>query len=179
MKLLIVRHGKTNWNTEKKAAGLTNVELNDEGIEQAKQLRDKLKDKHIDVIVCSPLIRAVKTAEIINENHHLDILIDDEVTERNLGIYEGQPNEQEVFNEIRYYTKNIPVEGGEDCRTYTKRVFEFLDKTIEKYKDKVDTVLIVSHGFFLRSANWYFNGLPTEPEEVIRIKNCQIDEYNI
>ena len=110
MKLLIVRHGKTNWNTEKKAAGLTNVELNDEGIEQAKQLSDKLKDTHIDAIVCSPLIRAVKTAEIINENHHLNILIDDEATERNLGIYEGQPNEQEVFNEIRYYTKNIPVE---------------------------------------------------------------------
>lgn len=179
MKLLIVRHGKTNWNTEKKAAGLSDVELNEEGIEQAKVLRDKLKDTHIDVIISSPLIRAVKTAEIINENHNLDILIDKEATERNLGIYEGQPNEQEIFNQIRYYTKNVPVEEGEDCKTYTKRVFDFLNKVISKYKNKVETVLIVSHGFFLRSANWYFNGIPTEPEEVIRIKNCQIDEYEI
>lgn len=179
MKLLIVRHGKTNWNTEKRAAGLTNVDLNEEGIEQAKIIRDKLKDVHIDVIISSPLTRAVKTAEIINENHNLNILIDDEATERNLGVYEGQPNEQEIFNEIRYYTKNVFVEGGEDCKTYTKRVFSFLDKVINQYKNKVDTVLIVSHGFFLRSANWYFNGLPTEPEEVIRIKNCQIDEYNV
>lgn len=179
MKLLIVRHGKTNWNTEKKAAGLTNVDLNEEGISQAKELRDRLKDTHIDVIISSPLARTIKTAEIINENHNLDILINTGAIERNLGIYEGQPNEQEIFNEIRYYTKNIPVEGGEDCQTFTKRVFDFLDKTINEYKDKVSTVLIVSHGFFLRSANWYFNGLPTEPEEVIRIKNCQVDEYDI
>ena len=179
MKLLIVRHGKTNWNTEKRAAGLTDIDLNEEGIEQAKVLRDKLADTPIDVIISSPLKRAVKTAEIINENHNLDILIDQEAIERNLGVYEGQPNEQEIFNEIRYYTKNVPVEKGEDCKTYTKRVFNFLDKIIQKYKDKEQTVLIVSHGFFLRSANWYFNGLPTEPEEVIRIKNCQIDEYEV
>ncbi len=179
MELLIVRHGKTDWNTEKRAAGLSDVKLNEEGIEQAKTLRDNLKDTHIDVIISSPLIRAVKTAEIINENHNLEILIDEGAIERNLGIYEGQPNEQEIFNEIRYYTKNVPVEGGDDCKTYTKKVFDFLDRIIKEYKDKVDTVLIVSHGFFLRSANWYFNGVPTEPEEVIRIKNCQIDKYEI
>ncbi len=179
MKLLIVRHGKTSWNIEKRAAGLTDIELNEEGIEQAKVLRDKLKDEHIDIIISSPLKRARKTAEIINENHNLDIIIDDDVIERNLGIYEGQPNEQEIFNEIRYYTKNVPVENGEDCKTYTKRVFKFLDKIINEYKGKVETILIVSHGFFLRSANWYFNGLPTEPEEVIRIKNCQLDEYEV
>ena len=179
MKLLLVRHGKTNWNTEKRAAGLTDVELNEEGIEQANIIRDKLKDTHIDVIISSPLVRAVKTAEIINEYHNLNIVTDDGAIERNLGIYEGQPNEQEIFNEIRYYTKNVPVENGEDCKTYTKKVFDFLDKTINKYKNKVDTILIVSHGFFLRSANWYFNGVPIEPEEVIRIKNCQIDEYDV
>ncbi len=177
MKLLIARHGKTNWNTEKRAAGLSDVELNEDGINQAKELRDKLKDVDIDVIISSPLKRAVKTAKIINECHGVDILIDSGVIERNLGIYEGEPNEQEIFNEIRYYTKNVPVEGGEDCKTYTKKVFDFLDKIIKENKGKDKTILIVSHGFFLRSANWYFKGLPTEPEEVIRIKNCQVDEY--
>ena len=169
MNLLIVRHGKTNWNAEKRATGLTDIDLNDEGIEQAKLLRDKLKGTEIDVIISSPLKRAIRTAEIINEEHNLNILIDKDIIERNL----------EIFNQIRYYTKNVPVENGEDCKTYTKRVFKFLDKIIEQYKNSAETVLIVSHGFFLRSAAWYFNGLPTEPEEVIRIKNCQIDKYVI
>lgn len=177
MNLLIVRHGKTEWNKEKRAAGLSDIELNEEGIKQAEKIRDDLKDVNIDLIISSPLKRAVKTAEIINEFHNKEIKIDKDVIERNLGIYEGQPNEQEIFNEIRYYNKNVFVENGEDCKTYTKKVFDSLDKIIKEYKEKVDTVLIVSHGFYLRSANWYFNGVPTEPEEVIRIKNCQIDKY--
>lgn len=179
MKILIVRHGKTDWNVEKRAAGLVDIELNEEGVKQAELLRDKLEDTNIDVIISSPLIRAVKTAEIINEKHNVKILIDEGAIERNLGVYEGQPNEKEIFNEIRYYTKNVPVKGGEDTVTYTKKVFNFLDKVIKDYKNKVETVLIVSHGFFLRSANWYFNDIPTEPEEVIRVKNCQIDEYEV
>ncbi len=178
MKILIVRHGKTVWNAEKRAAGLVDIELNEKGIEQAKELKDKLKNVDFDLIITSPLKRAIKTANIINENHHKEI-IDEGATERNLGIYEGQPNENTIFNEIRYYTKNVSVEGGEDCKTYTKKVFDFLDKIIETYKGKIDTLLIVSHGFFLRSANWYFNGLPTEPETVMRFKNCQVDEYEV
>lgn len=179
MKILIVRHGKTNWNKEKRAAGLTDIELNEEGISQANELKEKLKDVNIDLIISSPLKRAIKTAEIINEYHNKKIVIEEGATERNLGIYEGEPNEQEIFNEIRYYTKNVPVEKGEDCQTYTKKVAKFLEETIKKYNGKIDTLLIVSHGFFLRSAMWYFNGVPTEPETVVRFKNCQVDEYDV
>ena len=179
MKLLIVRHGKTEWNKEKKAAGLADIELNEEGIEQANILKEKLKDEDFDLIISSPLKRAIKTAKIINEVHNKEIIIDKGAIERNLGIYEGQPNENPIFNDIRYYTKNIPVEKGEDCKTYTKKVFDFLDTIIKQYKGKKEKILIVTHGFFLRSAYWYFNGLPKEPEEVIRFKNCQVDEYEI
>ncbi len=179
MRILIVRHGKTNYNKEKRAAGLTDIELNEEGIEQAKELRDKLKNEKFDLIISSPLKRAKKTAEIINECHNKEIIVKAGATERNLGIYEGQPNELEIFNEIRYYTKNVPVKDGEDCKTYTKKVFNFLEEIINEYKDKVDTLLIVSHGFFLRSAGWYFKGVPTEPEIVERFKNCQVDEYKV
>ena len=55
MRILIVRHGKTNYNKEKRAAGLTDIELNEEGIEQAKELRDKLKNEKFDLIISSPL----------------------------------------------------------------------------------------------------------------------------
>ena len=133
----------------------------------------------IDLIICSPLIRAKETADIINKGRNIPIVIDERAIERNLGIYEGMPNSQEIFNEIRYYTKNVPVQDGEDCQSYTKRVFEFLDDVIKKYKGKYENVLICSHGFFLRSASWYFNGIPGENEEVVRIKNCQVDVYEV
>lgn len=44
-----------------------------------------------------------------------------------------------------------------------------MDSCVELYK----------HGFFLRSAMWYFYGVPTEPETVVRFKNCQVDEYDV
>jgi broad specificity phosphatase PhoE len=103
------------------------------------------------------------------------MIIDKRAIERNLGIYEGMPNEEEIFNEIRYYTKNVEVQKGEDTQTFTKRVFEFLEDIIKTYKGKKETILIVTHGFFLRSADWYFNGLPGENEEIKRFKNCQVD----
>ncbi len=179
MKIILIRHGKTEWNTLNKAAGQVDIPLNEIGIEQAKETKEKLKDTPFDIIITSPLIRAKETANIINEDRNVPIIEDERAIERNLGIYEGMQNSNDIFNEIRYYTKNVPVENGEDCKTYTKRVFEFLDDIIKKYKGKYENILICSHGFFLRSANWYFNGLPDENEEVIRIKNCQVDIYDV
>lgn len=149
------------------------------GRKQAEETREKLSNMPIDLIICSPLIRARETADIINKGRNIPIVIDERAIERNLGIYEGMPNSQEIFNEIRYYTKNVPVQDGEDCQSYTKRVFEFLDDVIKKYKGKYENILICSHGFFLRSASWYFNGVPVENEEVVRIRNCQVDVYEV
>ena len=133
----------------------------------------------VDLIISSPLSRALETTKIINENRNIPVIIDERATERNLGIYEGEPNEQEIFNEIRYYIKNIPIENGEDTQTFTKRVFDFLDDVIKEYKGKKENILIVTHGFFLRSADWYFNGVPKENEEIKRFGNCQIDTYDV
>ena len=179
LKLIIVRHGKTQWNVLKKAAGQVDIPLNEEGKLQAQEVREKLKDTPIDFIISSPLMRAKEMANIISHGRNIPIIIDERVTERNLGVYEGAPNAEPIFNEIRYYTKNVPVEGGEDCQTFTKRVFSFLDDLIRQHQGTNKTILICTHGFFLRSASWYFNGVPTEPEEVVRIKNCQIDTYEI
>ena len=179
MKIIIVRHGKTTWNDEGKAAGQTDVKLNEKGRDQARQIRDELNNISVDTILTSPLSRAIETANIINENKNVPIIIEQGLIERNLGIYEGQPNENEVFNKIRYYNKNIFVEGGEDTKTFTKRVFEFLEYLTKEYNGKADTIVLVTHGFFLRSADWYFNGLPNENEIVKRFGNCQMDIYEI
>ena len=66
MKIYVMRHGQTDWNLAGKAQGRTDIELNDTGIEQAKQTKKQIDNYKIDLIICSPLKRARKTAEIIN-----------------------------------------------------------------------------------------------------------------
>ena len=68
MKVYIARHGQTTTN----ALGyhqLDDDDLTELGIQQAKELRDKIKDKKFDIIICSPLTRTKHTAEIININN--------------------------------------------------------------------------------------------------------------
>ena len=55
MRLLLTRHGQTDWNVKGKIQGLTDIELNETGIKQAEDTREKLLNENIDVIISSPL----------------------------------------------------------------------------------------------------------------------------
>jgi len=170
---------KLGINTLGKVVGHVDGPLIDEGIRQVEEIREKLLNVPIDLIISSPLRRAIETAEIINRNRNIPILIDERARERNLGIYEEISPNEEKFNEIRYYSKNVAVPSGEDSHTFTKRVFEFLDDVIKEHKGDKDTILIVTHGMFLRSVSWYFKGFPNDDEIIHRVENCQMDEYEV
>ena len=88
--LYFVRHGQTNHNLNKLLAGRCDIELNETGIEQAKKARDNAKNLKIDLIMCSPLIRAKQTCLIINQKHAAPIIIKDELIERDFGKYESK-----------------------------------------------------------------------------------------
>ena len=94
MKIYVVRHGQTDWNVAGKCQGRTDIELNNTGIEQAKNTKGQLKKHNIDLIVCSPLKRAIKTAEIINEETKCNIIIDERLIERGCGEVEGTTKEE-------------------------------------------------------------------------------------
>ena len=70
MNLFVTRHGQTDWNVQKKVMGRCDEPLNEKGLEQAEETRKKLLDEDIDLIICSPLIRARKTAEVINKGRN-------------------------------------------------------------------------------------------------------------
>lgn len=89
MVLYVVRHGQTEWNFENRVCGITEVQLTERGIEQAKELSQIVIEKQIDIIISSPLSRAMKTAEIISKEICRDILIDNRLIEQNYGIFDG------------------------------------------------------------------------------------------
>ena len=71
MKLYILRHGETAWNTEKRMQGQTNIPLNENGISLAKKIGSHMRNVHFDYIFSSPLDRAVTTAKLITENRDI------------------------------------------------------------------------------------------------------------
>lgn len=175
MKLLIVRHGQTDWNLKGKAQGRTDTELNSTGIEQAKRLAEKIKNYNIDVIISSPLKRARKTAEIIENGRNIPILCDEDIIERSFGKYEGQKLKHDDFDAIKR-SGEIGVETDEEFLVRIKRFFKKIKK---EYKDK--TVLIVTHKGTMLGMCCYIEGLPICKENTCKyeIDNCSILEYEI
>lgn len=74
MEILLTRHGQTEWNLLKKVQGKADIELNEKGIKQAEETRESLKNEEIDLILCSPLKRAMKTVEIINQERNIKMI---------------------------------------------------------------------------------------------------------
>ena len=172
MKVYIVRHGEVNHNV----LGLYNNEnedLNSTGIEQAQLLRDEIKNLDYDVIISSPLKRALHTANIVNTNNK-KIIIDNRLEERNPGSLSGQPievtNREEYWN---YYTE-IQYGTSENIQEFFKRVYNFLDEL--KQKD-YESVLIVAHSGVSKAFSGYFEGIGDGKFLNRGLKNCEIKEY--
>ena len=74
-KVMLVRHGETDWNRKEVFRGRIDVELNQNGREQARALADATRIFQIDAIYSSPLSRSLETAKIVADVHDLDVKI--------------------------------------------------------------------------------------------------------
>ncbi|WP_293135786.1 histidine phosphatase family protein [Microcoleus sp. bin38.metabat.b11b12b14.051] len=90
-RLLLVRHGETDWNRAGKFQGQIDVPLNDNGREQARQAAEFLKDVKLDFAISSSMLRPKETAEIILKHHSdLQLKVRDDLREISHGLWEGK-----------------------------------------------------------------------------------------
>ena len=180
MKLYVIRHGQTDYNVKHVFQGHTDIPLNDVGIAQAKQTAKKFENINIDLIIVSPLTRAIQTAKYIKEITNAEMIIDERLIERSFGDMEGHSNRTEwnIQMMLDYY-KNYAIQNIEPIQSFFKRIYDFLDDITEKYKDK--NVVLVTHGGVSQPIECYFNGVPENPDfnhfEPLTLKNCEVREY--
>ena len=153
-RLLLARHGVTDFNNAKKFAGCIDVELSEDGLKQAERLRDRLSGEKIDAIYSSDLKRAMATTEVISSAHNTDIVACPELREMNYGYAEGLTYQEiknsypEIAGLIADYSLELDFPGGESFRELIERTCRFVDR-LDKYASS-ETVLIVSHNGPLR-----------------------------
>lgn len=177
MKILVTRHGQTDWNVEKRIQGRTDVELNDKGIEQAYQAKEDLKEENIDLIICSPLKRAKQTADIINKDRNIPIIYDDRLLEICYGENEGRLHDDFDYDGFWNIVETHEYKNAENVNNFMKRVHNFLEE-IKNYKE--ENILIVTHNGICRAINTYFNGIPKDNNIInLGIENCEIVKYNL
>ena len=89
VEILLIRHGETAWNAEKRMQGHLDISLNDAGRRQAEALGMALRDEHFDAIISSDLQRAHQTAQAVATPHAMTVIVDAGLRERCFGIFEG------------------------------------------------------------------------------------------
>ena len=151
-------NGETEYNAKGLTQGQLDIPLNENGINQAKMLCEKLKNEKIDIIYASPLARAKQTAEIINSAHNVEIVLDDRLMEFYAGVRQGQDFyswSQDRIDAFRAHPEDFGAESNIDFFT---RVVEFFSEI----EDSDKNILIVSHGGVGCILMSYFNGIPVD-----------------
>jgi|SRR5690625_1502777 len=175
MKLILVRHGQSQWNLENRFTGWRNPDITEKGKEEARKAGQSLKNEKIDVAFTSVLKRAIHTLEIImEESGHTDIPVteNEALNERDYGDLSGQ-NKAELAEEVgaeqvhiwrRSY--DVAPPGGESLKDTCDRVIPYFKKHIKPEIKQGNNVIIVAHGNSLRALVMHLENL--SPEEILK-----------
>jgi probable phosphoglycerate mutase len=174
--LYFIRHGQTEDNARHILTGRKDIPLSAEGIRQVEEESENCKNINIDIIFCSPLIRARMTCDAINKYHNAKVIVTDELIERDYGRYDGKPDTKIDREKCWNYFDDFDKYGVESPKMVFGRVYAFLDRIKEEYKDK--DVLIVTHKGVGRAVHCYFNGLPSDGDLLsLGMPNAKIITY--
>ncbi len=175
--LFIVRHGETEWNTQKKLQGSSDSPLTEKGIEQAKESAAYFKNTKFAAIFSSDLLRASRTAEFIALEHNLLVKTTALMRERNFGKYEGR-QVSEFRADLRKMIADLSevekkgfklVEDMESDNEVITRLLIFLREVSLAYDGK--NVLIVTHSGVIRMLLTHFGFVTAEGLDGLTIKN--------
>lgn len=138
-KLLLVRHGETDWNADGRLQGQTDRPLSDFGRKQARRLADELAAEGFEAIYSSDLARARETAEIIGARLGLPVELDSDLREKDWGTWEG----------LTAVERDRVEFAGESTEAHQERILRALRRISQSHPDGT-SILVVTHGGSIR-----------------------------
>jgi probable phosphoglycerate mutase len=165
-RILLVRHGETDWNRDRRMQGHSDQPLNDTGRGQARALADELAKEPLEAVYSSDLSRAQETARIVADAHGLQVTTLPDLRERHFGTWEGL-SDAEIQERFPEQIASGALGDGETREEMDRRVLEALQQIAREHPGS--TVLVVSHGGPLRSVLRH-----CEIDGVERVENCHV-----
>lgn len=180
--IYFIRHGETEFNRKGLIQGaLNDVQLNENGKKQSLNAGKYLKEQHtkgekyFDLILTSPMIRCIETAEIIGREigYKGEIIILPELITTNFGKLNGKSYDELNDNKkINNLNEKYGIETKESIKSRIKKVINLIEKI--NYKK----ILVVSHGYTIQEINSYLANINISKDDFNEyIKNCEISYY--
>ena len=190
MRLILVRHGETDWNKLGRCQGVSDVPLNSTGEKQAKDLASSLKGENISAIFSSNLQRALHTAKSISEHHEIEVRIDERFREMDQGDFEGldfeyiRENYGHILKKWREEPETLRIPGGESLTEVQNRAWQAINNLLKEYSGK--NVLVVTHNLTIITLLCKFSGktLKSFREFIVHetsktVIDCNNEEFKI
>lgn len=172
-RILLVRHGETDWNLQKRFQGQIDVPLNDNGRRQAEKAAEFLKSVKLDYAISSPMLRPKETAEIILKHHpDLSLTLLDDLQEISHGLWEGklEAEVQEIWADLlvqwQKQPETVQMPEGENLQQVWDRAIaawqQILGQVTQSDRGTQVTVMVVAHDAINKAILCYILGLGPE-----------------
>ena len=167
-RLLLVRHGETDWNRESRFQGIRDIPLNENGKQQGVKAAQFLKEVNLDFAVTSPMLRPKETAEIILQ-HHAPASLDLESSLEEIchGLWEGKLESEieaafpGLLQQWKEAPETVQMPEGENLQQVWDRAIPCWDAIAKRFsgKDQPQTGIVVAHDAINKVIICYLLGL--------------------
>lgn len=179
-----IRHGLTELNRDKRVGGHTDVPLLEVGRQQAQEARSNFSETPFDLVISSPLRRAIETALIVTGVAQADLIIEPLCIERFFGEMEGltRPQVEERFPQVVYLQigrigNSLNPPGGESYEALRRRAEQFLDQVLADHSGR--RIVISSHQAFMQQLHGLLLG--RDPYDSLRVDllNLELNQFHL
>lgn len=183
--LILIRHGQTVWNAERRLQGHLDSSLSAKGENEAEAVARRLRDEPLTALYSSDLGRAMTTARAINEAHRLPMHTDARLREVNLGRWEGKAvtdleADEAESNLLALWradsVANRPP-GGERLEELQARVIQSLQEIAAA--NPGGRVAVVTHGGVVKAAVAWILGIPLERQRRFDVNNASLTRLDL
>ena len=186
-RIVLIRHGETAWNAERRLQGHIDIALNAQGVRQAEALADALAGERFDAIIASDLQRAHQTAQAVARRHGMQVSTDPFLRERCFGGFEGLlyaeiearfPHQFKAW-QARDIDSVMPpgARAGETFRQFYDRCVSAIASHAERHPGQ--TLALVAHGGVLECAYRAALGLSLETARDFPVMNASINRFTV
>lgn len=182
-RIVLIRHGETDWNVEGRYQGQADPPLNARGREQAHKLARELAKTGIDVIYSSPLRRAWETAEIVARVLGVPLHPEPRLMEIHQGEWQGRLRSEiaarypELFRRWLTEPWEVTPPGGEHLRDVQRRVYAAVDEILARHRGQ--TIALVTHRIPIALLKVRYQGLNRDAVRTLALPNTYWEEITI
>lgn len=179
--VIVVRHGETEWNNEKRWQGHLDSPLTSKGLAQARALAGRLAHQRFNVLYSSDLGRAYRTAQIISAATGHSVAPDARLRERHLGIFQGLTSEEirqghaEEYERHRARDPDHVLPGGESLSQQVERNVACFEELAQKHLG--ESIVVVTHGGVLSGLFRHVLSIPLEAPRRFEFPNSSLNVF--